>query len=123
MGDLLNWEINDHNEIYIIKTESMKKSYEGIVKKLQKERVKYVKQQTSNEEHQQDRPISDLIQQFSQLKQEFMMKYQTKASMQRSQLKLKKRIELVQEQLKEQSKIQQQQQQQQQQQNQLKKMT
>ncbi|CAD8107080.1 unnamed protein product [Paramecium sonneborni] len=111
MGDQSHWEVNDHNEIYIIKAESMKKSYDGIVKKLQKERVKYVKQQSSNEEHQ---PISNLIQQFSQLKQEFIMKYQTKTSMQRGQLKLKKRVELVQEQLKEQSKMQQQQQQQQQ---------
>lgn len=42
-NDLPFWEINDHNEIYIIKAESMKKSYDGIVKKLQKERIKYVK--------------------------------------------------------------------------------
>lgn len=34
MNELPFWDINDHNEIYIIKTESMKKSYEGIVKKL-----------------------------------------------------------------------------------------
>ena len=34
MTDLPNWDINDHHEIYIIKTDSMKKSYDGIVKKL-----------------------------------------------------------------------------------------
>ena len=29
-----NWDYNDHNEIYVIKTESLKKQYDCIVKKL-----------------------------------------------------------------------------------------
>ncbi len=28
------WDYNDHNEIYLIKPESLKKSYDNIVKKL-----------------------------------------------------------------------------------------
>lgn len=37
------WDSNDHNEIYLIKPESLKKSYDNIVKKLQKERMKFIK--------------------------------------------------------------------------------
>lgn len=37
-----HWDVNDFNEIYIIKAESLKKQYDSIVKKLQKERIKFM---------------------------------------------------------------------------------
>lgn len=51
LSNLDSWDYNDFHELYIVKCESMKKSYDGIVKKLQKERMKYMKPTQQEETH------------------------------------------------------------------------
>ncbi|KAM3143391.1 hypothetical protein pb186bvf_004452 [Paramecium bursaria] len=95
-----NWDYNDHNEIYVIKTESLKKQYDCIVKKLQKERVKFQNRQLDQEDVKIDKEFVD---QFQNVKNLFVKNYKTYDLIKRKQLSSKRRYEQAQESLRQDS--------------------